>query len=95
MAVDRFMGVEEARGKLGQVVEEVAAGAEPVTFTKRGQALAVVISRDEYGRLREAASRLTRLVLQEQLNQVRDSIEAAGLESSAVDEAIKAARQLT
>jgi prevent-host-death family protein len=92
--VEQYIGVEDARKRLGPLVEGVAAGSEPIVLTKRGQALAVVVSRDEYARLKEAASRLVRAELQGRLAKVRQSIRRAGLEPGAVDEAIAMARDL-
>jgi len=88
------MGVEEARPKLGQLVEEVARGGEPIVLAKRGQALGVLISRDEYARLRLAASKLARAELEDRLRKTRKEIKRAGLDTSAVDEAIAQARDL-
>ncbi len=92
--MEQYIGVEDARKRLGPLVEGVAAGSEPIVLTKRGQALAVVVSRDEYARLKEAASRLVRAELQGRLAKVRQSIRRAGLEPRAVDEAIAMARDL-
>ncbi|MEX0833591.1 MAG: type II toxin-antitoxin system Phd/YefM family antitoxin [Actinomycetota bacterium] len=92
--MERFIGVEEARAQLGELAEEVAGGGDPVVLAKRGKALAVVIGRDEYARLKENADRLVRAELQERLMRIRDSIRKAGLGSEVVDEAIKAARDI-
>ena len=91
--MERMMGVEQARARLGQPAEEVGAGGEPVIFTKRGEALAVLVSRDEYARLKELATRLSRAELEERLAAVRKRVKQAGLEPEVVDEAIKAVRQ--
>jgi prevent-host-death family protein len=93
--MERFLGVEEARGKLGQLVQEVAAGAEPVVFAKRGQALAVLISRDEYARLKQAGTQVARAELQSRLSKARRKVREAGLDASVIDEAIAAARRVT
>ncbi|MGC8513891.1 MAG: type II toxin-antitoxin system Phd/YefM family antitoxin [Acidimicrobiales bacterium] len=44
----RFVGVDGARSLLGRLVGEVAAGGDVVSLTKRGKALAVLVSREEY-----------------------------------------------
>lgn len=90
----RVLGVEEARPKLGQLVEEIAKGGEPVVLAKRGQALGVLVSRDEYARLQLAAGKLARAELEERLSTARREIERAGLDPSVVDEAIAKAREL-
>jgi prevent-host-death family protein len=92
--MERYVGVEEARARLGALAEEIGLGSEPVVLTKRGQALAVIVSRDEYSRLKEAATRLARQELQRRLSEVRRSIEEAGLGPEAVDDAIAMARGL-
>lgn len=50
---------------------------------------------DEYARLKEAATRRTRDVLQRRLAELRKAVEKAGLELSVVEEAIAAARQIS
>ncbi len=91
---ERFIGIEEARGKLGEIGSEVAEGAEPVVVTKRGRALAVLVGRDEFSRLKEAAAREAREELQTRLAEIRRKVKEAGLPPEAVDEAIAAARRL-
>lgn len=93
--MERYLGVEEARAKLGQLVQEVAGGAEPVVFAKRGQALAVLISRDEYARLRKVASQASRDELRRRLTEARRRVKRAGLDPSVIDEAIEAAASNT
>jgi len=90
--MERMVGVEGARAVLGQLAEEVSAGAEPVILTKRGQALAVLVSRDEYARLKEASTRLARAELQERLAGIRKRVAQAGLDPSDVEEALRQVR---
>ncbi|MGH2676157.1 MAG: type II toxin-antitoxin system Phd/YefM family antitoxin [Actinomycetota bacterium] len=92
--MERFVGIEEARGKLGALAEEVSAGSEPVILSKRGQALAVLVSRDEYSRLKTAATRLVRAELSERLVRVRERAKQAKLTDADIEEAIAAARSL-
>jgi prevent-host-death family protein len=92
--MERIIGVEEARGKLGALAEEVAGGSEPVVLSKRGQGLAVLVSRDEYSRLKTAATRLVRAELQERLQKVRERALEAGLDDEEIREAIQTARTL-
>jgi prevent-host-death family protein len=92
--MERFMGVEEARAKLGALAEEISTGSEPVILAKRGQALAVLVSRDEYSRLKTAATRLVRAELQERLLRVREKASQANLTDADIEEAIAAARSL-
>lgn len=92
--MERLLGIEEARGRLGDVVHEVATGGDPVILTKRGRALAVLVSRDEYARLKGTATAASRAELDDRLAEVRKKIEEAGLGPEVVDEAIAAARRL-
>ncbi len=92
--MERIIGVEEARGRLGSLAEEVSVGSESIVLTKRGQALAVLVSRDEYARLKEASTRLVRAELQGRLAEIRESVRRAGLKPEVVDEAIAMARGL-
>lgn len=88
------MGVEEARGSLGQLVDDVAAGGDVVALTKRGRPLVVLVSREEYVRLKLAQADQARRELREALGEARRKVGSAGLEPGVIDEAIAAARRL-
>lgn len=90
--VERFVGVEEARGSLGKLAEEVAAGDE-VWLTKRGRPLAVLVGRDEYDRMRAAATRAERAELAERLAEARRRVKEAGVDPQIIDDALAAVRQ--
>lgn len=92
MAVERFVGVEEARPVLGQLAEDVASGDE-VWLTKRGKPLAVLLSREAYTQLRETAARAGREELAARVAEARRKVAEAGLDPSIVDEAVEAARR--
>ena len=92
MAVERFVGVEEARPVLGQLAQEVADGDE-VWLTKHGKPLAVLLSRDAYTRLRQAAARAGREELAARVAEARRRVAEAGLDPQIVDEAVEAARR--
>lgn len=92
--MERFVGVEDARGSLGRLVDDVATGGDIVALTKRGKALAVLISRDEYVHLKIAATDRARAELREALDAARSSVGGAGLDVGIIDEAIAAARRL-
>jgi prevent-host-death family protein len=91
--MERFYGVEEARGHLGRLVEEVASTGEHVALTKRGKALAVIVSRDEYAQLRQLMAERARSELATRLATVRRQVEDLGLDPEVVDLAIDAARR--
>jgi prevent-host-death family protein len=57
------MGVEEARARLGQLADDVGRADESVVLTRRGRAVAVLISPAEYRRLLEERRRLARAEL--------------------------------
>jgi antitoxin YefM len=90
--VERTIGVDKARSKLGQLAEEVGADDEAIVLTRRGQAVAVLVSPAEYDRLTETRRRTAQEELRARLAEVRQSVADAGLDVSVVDEAITAAR---
>ena len=90
--VERTIGLDKARGKLGQLAEEVRADNAPVVLMRRGEPLAVLVSPAEYERLTEADRRAAAEQLQARLSAVRDTVRNAGLDVAVVDEAIAAAR---
>jgi prevent-host-death family protein len=92
--MERFVGVEDARGSLGQLVDDVAAGGDVIALTKRGRPLAVLVSREEYMRMKLAQTEQARTELREALSVARQKVGEAGMDPGVIDEAIAAARQL-
>jgi len=90
--MERTIGVDKARAKLGEIADEIAEDDEPVVLTRRGQPVAVLVSPSDYESLVESRRRMARADLQARLVRVRESVSAAGLDVSVVDEAITAAR---
>jgi antitoxin YefM len=90
--MERTIGVDKARTRLSQLAEEVAAEDEAVVLTRRGEALAVLVSPAEYDRLTETRRRVAQEELRARLAQIRQSVVDAGLDVSVVDDAITAAR---
>jgi prevent-host-death family protein len=90
--MERTIGVDKARSRLGQIADEIAADEEAVVLTRRGQAVAVLISPSEYDALIELRRKMAREELQSRLVKVREKVASAGLDVSVVDEAIEAAR---
>ena len=90
--MERTIGVDKARSKLGQLAEEVGADDEAIVLTRRGQAVAVLVSPAEYDRLTETRRRTAQEELRARLAEVRQRVADAGLDVSVVDEAITAAR---
>lgn len=89
--MERFIGVEEARASLGRLAEQVAEGDE-VWLTKRGRPLAVLLGREEFDRLRAAATRAERAELAERLAEARRRVTEAGLDPRIIDDALAVAR---
>ena len=90
--MERTIGVDKARARLGQLAEELAAEDEHIVLTRRGEALAVLMSPAEYDRLVETRRQVAQEELRARLADVRKSVADAGLDVSVVDEAIAAAR---
>jgi prevent-host-death family protein len=90
--MERTIGVDKARARLGQLADEIAADDEAVVLTRRGEALAVLVSAAEYDRLTETRRRVAQDELRARLAEVRQSVADSGLDVSVVDEAITAAR---
>jgi prevent-host-death family protein len=91
---EKRLGVEDARAQLGRLVDQVAEGGEPIEIMKWGRSAAVLVSREEYSRLKASASAAARASLRKKLKAARDRVRAAGLDAAAVDEAIAAARDV-
>jgi len=91
--MERFMGIEEARAKLGDLAQEVEQRGEPVVLTKRGRPLAVLLNRDDYGRFKLAETAAARTELGRRLAKVRRSVKGTALKRRVVDEAIAAVRR--
>lgn len=92
--MERTIGVDKARAKLAQLAEEVAADNEAVVLTRRGEAVAVLLSPTTYETLMQTSRRAAQEDLRTRLVQVRQSVADAGLDVSLVDEAIAAVRKV-
>jgi prevent-host-death family protein len=90
--MERTIGVDKARAKLGQIADEIAADDQAVVLTRRGQAVAVLVSPSEYDRLVETKREVAQEKLRARLAEIRWKVADAGLDVSVVDEAITAAR---
>lgn len=92
--MERTMGIEEARGRLGKLADDVAGGGDAVILVKRGRAKAVLVDRGEYLRFKVAASEQARARLAELMETIRENAGRSGLEPGVVQEAIEAVRRL-
>jgi PHD/YefM family antitoxin component YafN of YafNO toxin-antitoxin module len=61
-------------------------------LTKHGKPLAVLLSREAYLRLRQAAARAGREELAARVGEARRKVAEAGLDPAIVDEVVEAAR---
>jgi PHD/YefM family antitoxin component YafN of YafNO toxin-antitoxin module len=92
--MERSVGIEEARGRLGELADQVAESGEAVVLCRRGMARAMLIDREHYLRYKVAMNAEARAELERLLGKIESQIAAAGLDRSLVTEAIEAARKL-
>ena len=92
--MERTVGIEEARARLGELAEDVAGGSDPVVLSKRGRSLAVLVDAEQYRRFKEHSSRIARSELQRLLPQIQSEIERAGLDRRLIRDAIEASQRL-
>jgi len=85
---ERFIEVEQALGQFGRLVDDVAAGSEPVSLTKHGQPVAVLVGREEWEALKAMVRAKAREELRRRLTQVRQRVSDSRLDPATVDEAI-------
>lgn len=90
--MEKIIGVDEARAKLGTLVKEVSNYGEPVIITRRSKDKAVLLGRDEYIRLKEMEAENARIKLKSVIKKIRNFIKEEGLSAEEVEEAIKAVR---
>ena len=89
----RMVSIEQARKELGRLMEEVRTSAEPLLFTRRGSAEAVLLSREEYERLRNIEESYARASFRDALDRITVSTQRESVPQAAVDEAIRAVRK--
>ena len=89
----RHVPIEEARKQLGKLVRDVAAG-EPVIIGRRGVEQAVMISEEEYERLRRIEEEhAARVRFREALDAISAGVRTRRLPQKVVVEALRAARR--
>jgi PHD/YefM family antitoxin component YafN of YafNO toxin-antitoxin module len=92
--LERSIGIEEARGRLGELAEQVAESGDAVILCRRGIGRAMLVDRDEYLRFKVAMNAEARAELERLLGKVEAQVVGAGLDRTLVREAIEIARQL-
>ncbi len=90
---EQTLGVEEARAHLGDLIDRVSTGGDPVVLTKRGRSRAVLVSETAFAALKELQRHEARLELQDRLLEIRRLVDEAGLDAGVVDDAVAAARR--
>jgi len=88
----RYVPVEEARKRLGTLVREASAGT-PVTIGRRGTEQAVLLSEEEYARLRQIEDEAARMRFNEALEAIGAKIQEQKISRKVVEEAIRVARR--
>lgn len=88
----RYVPVEEARKKLGALLRQARAG-ETVVLGRRGADQAVLLSSEEYERLRRVEEDAARARLEAALTAITADVRRARLAPRVVEEAVRAARR--
>jgi len=88
----RYVPVEEARKRLGALLRQARAG-EPVVLGRRGTDQAVLLSAEEYERLRRVEEDAARARLEAALTAIAADVRRARLAPRVVEEAVRAARR--
>ncbi|MBI2358935.1 MAG: type II toxin-antitoxin system Phd/YefM family antitoxin [Deltaproteobacteria bacterium] len=91
--MEKILQVEEARKKLGQLVVEVASGKQPVIIARHNSERAVLLSYEEYERLRLQETEAAQKRFQDALSRIHKAVACAGLKPRAVKEAIRKVRR--
>lgn len=88
----KYLTVEQARKRLGRLVAESSSG-EPLVIGRRGKEQAVLLSAEEYGRLRLLEEQIAQARLKEALETIRGEVRKQRLPRRAVDDAVRWARR--
>jgi len=88
----KYIPVEEARKRLGRLVQEVGQEG-PVTIGRRGKDQAVLMSDAEYARLQRAEEEAARIRFEAALVAIADEVRRSRLPQRLIDEAIRSNRR--
>ncbi len=88
----KYLPVEQARKNLGRLVREAAEG-EPVVIGRRGIERAVLISGEEYERLRRVEEEAAQARYRRALEAIRADVAGVGLPPKVVEEAVRWVRR--
>jgi len=90
--MEKVVAIEEARKKLGQLVQEVASSRKPVVIARRNSERAVLLGYEEYERLKAHEGEAAEKRFQEALDRIHASVAKAGVKRAVVKEAIRKVR---
>ncbi len=88
----RYVPVEEARKRLGMLVREASTG-KPMIIGRRGTEQAVLLSEEEYARLRQIEGEAARVRFKEALEAIGATVQEQKVSRKVVEEAIRVARR--
>lgn len=88
----RYVPVEQARKRLGSLVRDVASG-EPIVIGRRGTEQAILISWEEYGRLRRVEQEAAQARFAAALEAIAAEVRRERLPQRIVEEAVRAVRR--
>lgn len=91
--MERLVALEQARRTLGQLIKEVAAHREAVIIARKARDKAVLLSLDEYRRLKALEARDAERRFLEALARIHADVAASGLDPSVVEEAVREVRR--
>lgn len=91
--MERVMALEQARKVLGKLVQEVADRREAVIIAKKAQEKAVLVSFDEYARLKAAEAAEAERRFLEALSRIQADVAREGPSSELIEEAIREVRR--
>ncbi len=91
--MERVIGLEQARRMLGRLIREVVENREAVVIARKAREKAILLSWEEYARLRSAEAAQAERRFQEALARIHSDVAAEGLPRSVVEEALREVRR--
>lgn len=90
--MEKVVAIEEARKKLGKLVQEVASSRKAVVIARRKTERAVLLGYEEFERLKAQEAQAAESRFQEALDRIHSAVAKAGLKREVVEEAIRKVR---
>jgi prevent-host-death family protein len=88
----RYIPVEHARKRLGRLVQEVREEG-PVTIGRRGRDQAILLSEEEYARLRRSEEEAARTRFAAALKEIHEEVRRRKIRRGVVTDAVRSARR--